>query len=336
MIPNYTEEQILGIVRWAQDDLGTDPDRCYLSGGSMGGSGSVSLGFHHPHIFTHINVRVPAVAYTPEGNLWRLECFCGPLDTTAVNHKGEPFLAHMNGILTAQRSRTDLPFLVMRSGRTDRSIPWANKPAFYRAMNTARQGFVAYWSNGGHADADRDFPGDSHYAPARKKFGLDLSYLAFSNASHNGNPGNGDPEDGDLVGWINRGLDWEGIEDTPDGYAVTVLAYYEGLAYPVTVDVTPRRLQRFKVEAGEAVIVRVDGEDSQSIRADDNGLITVPRVRITDREGTRIRIAAPAFQEFYLRRVSVAGYALLPHAAVCGDPPVGCGDALPGRVQPGI
>ena len=290
VIPNFTEEQILGIVRWAQDYLGADLDRSYLSGGSMGGSGSVSLGFHHPHIFTHIDVRVPAVAYTPEGNLHRLECFCGSLDETAVNHKGEPFLAHMNGILTAQHSRVDLPFLVMRSGRTDKSIPWANKPAFYRAMNTARQGFVAYWSNGGHADADRDFPGNSHYAPAREKFGLDLSYLAFSNASHNSDPGNGDPEDGDPVGWINRGLDWEGIEDMPDGYAVTVLAYSEGLAYPVTVDVTLRRLQRFKVEAGEEVTVRVDGGDAEIVRADDSGLITVREVRIADRKGTRIRV----------------------------------------------
>lgn len=102
VVPNYTEEQMLGIVQWAQDYLGVDPNQYYLTGGSMGGSGSVSLGFHHPEIFAHVDVNVPAIAYTPEGNLSRLNCFCGPLDDTVVTHKGEPFLEHMNGILTAQ------------------------------------------------------------------------------------------------------------------------------------------------------------------------------------------------------------------------------------------
>ncbi len=290
IVPNYTEEQLLGIVQWAQDYLGVDPNRCYLTGGSMGGSGSVSLGFHHPEIFTHIDVNVPAIAYTPEGNLQRLHCFCGPLDHTVVNHKGEPFLEHMNSILTAQKTTADLPFLVMRSGRTDRSIPWANKPAFYAAMNTARQAFVAYWSNGDHATADDDFPQESHYAPAREKLQFDRSYLAFSNCSKNNNPGNGDPKDGDLQGWINRGLDWENIVDTETEYRVTVQAYYEGLTYPVVVDVTPRRLQAFHFSPGDIVTARLSTGETHHIRVDDTGLLTLPKVQILNREGTHIHL----------------------------------------------
>ena len=290
VVPNYTEEQLLGIVRWAQNYLGTDPNKTYLTGGSMGGSGSISLGFHHPKTFALLDVNVPAVAYTPQGNLQRLNCFCGPLDETVKTHTGKPFLEHMNGILTAQNTTADLPFLIMRSGRTDRSIPWANNPPFYKAMNTARQAIVAYWSNGDHASADDNFPKESHYAPAREKIQLDRSYLAFSNCSTNHNPGNGDAQDGDLEGWINRGLDWEDIVDTHTEYAVTVQAYYEGLTYPVVVDVTPRRLQAFRIMPKEKITVQFSTGDTHEIQADETGLLTIPKVNISNRAGTRIHL----------------------------------------------
>ena len=290
VVPNYTEEQMLGIVRWAQGYLGVDPNQFYLTGGSMGGSGSVSLGFHHPDVFAHIDVNVPAIAYTPEGNLSRLNCFCGPLDHAVVTGKGEPFLEHMNGILTAARTTADLPFLIMRSGRTDRSIPWANKPAFYAAMNTARQAFVAYWSGGDHASADDDFPKESHYAPSLEKVRMDRSYLAFSNCSNNDHPGNGDSEDGDTMGWINRGLDWEDVVDTDTEYAVTVQAYHEGLVYPVVVDVTPRRLQVFRAGPGQKVDVHLSTGENYEIQADQVGLLTLPGVSIANRAGTRIHL----------------------------------------------
>ncbi|MDA0708659.1 MAG: hypothetical protein O3B73_00445, partial [bacterium] len=291
VVPNYTEEQLLGIVRWAQAYLGVDPNQVYLTGGSMGGSGSVSLGFHHPHVFAHIDVNVPAVAYTPEGNLNRLNCFCGPLDDTVVTHTGEAFLVHMNSIVTAETATADLPFLVMRSGRTDRSIPWANKPAFYAAMNAARQAFVAYWSGGDHATADDGFPKESHYAPSREKIRLDRGYLAFSNCSDNDNPGNGSADDGDVEGWINRGLDWEDLVDTDGVYSVTVQAYYEGLVYPVWVDVTPRRVQAFHLSPGERVIARLGTGEAKSLRADKNGRLTIPGIQILNREGTRIHLS---------------------------------------------
>lgn len=290
VIPNYTQEQLIGIVRWAQDYLGADPYRSYLKGWSMGASGAIVLGFHHPELFARIDAFVPAVAYTPETNLGVLECFCGPLDKADVNHKGESFIDYMNGILTAKRSITDLPFVFMLSGRTDRSIPWINNPPFYRAMNEARQAIVAYWSGGDHSSANRDFPEATHWGPALEQFRLDQSYLAFSKCSNNGDFGDGDPNRGDTIGWINRGLDWEDIVDTPDRYAVTVLAYYQGLQYPLTVDVTPRRLQQFKVRSRQEVIVTVDSGESRRITVDGRGLITIPGVTILDRRGTRIQI----------------------------------------------
>ena len=269
--------------------LGADPNRTHLSGGSMGGSGGVSLAMHHPEVFEYVYAHVPAVAYLPGANLNRLECFSGPLDETAVTGEGVPFIEHMNGIIQCQRPGVDLPFIWMQSGRADRSIAWVNNPPFYRAMNQARQALVAYWSGGEHGTAIADMPKD-RFIPSPDKFRRDTSYIVFTNNSDNRNPGSGDPADGDVVGWINRGIDWVDIVDEPDQYAVTVQQAYEGVQYPITVDITPRRVQQFTVQPGDTVSVTVGDEVARSITVDEYGLITVPGVRIGDAAGTRVLV----------------------------------------------
>lgn len=287
VVPNYTEEQILAVVRWAEGTLGADPNRTHLSGGSMGGSGGVSLAMHHPGVFECVYAHVPAVAYLPGANLNRLECFSGPLDETAVTGEGVPFIEHMNGIIQCQRPGVDLPFIWMQSGRADRSIAWVNNPPFYRAMNEARQALVAYWSGGEHGTAIADMPKD-RFIPSPDKFRRDTSYIVFTNNSDNRDPGDGDPADGDVVGWINRGIDWVDIVDEPDQYAVTVQQAYEGIKYPITVDITPRRVQQFRVAPGSTVSVTVGSDAPRAITVDEYGLITVPGVRIEDAAGTRV------------------------------------------------
>jgi len=289
VVPNYTEEQILAIVQWAEGTLGADPNRTHLSGGSMGGSGGVSLAMHYPKVFEYVYAHVPAVAYLPGANLNRLECFSGPLDETAVTGEGVPFIEHMNGIIQCQRPGVDLPFIWMQSGRADRSIAWVNNPPFYRAMNQARQALVAYWSGGEHGTAIADMPKD-RFIPSPDKFRRDTSYIVFTNNSDNRDPGDGDPADGDVVGWINRGIDWVDIVDEPDQYAVTVQQAYEGVQYPITVDITPRRVQQFTVQPGDTVSVTVGDEVARSITVDEYGLITVPGVRIGDAAGTRVLV----------------------------------------------
>ena len=58
----------------------------------------------------------------------------------------------------------------------------------------------------------------------------------------------------------------------------------------MTVDVTPRRVQRFKVAAGEVVKVSVGNAAPRELRADSAGRLTVTGVRIESRDGARIRI----------------------------------------------
>jgi hypothetical protein len=261
----------------------------YLSGNSMGGSGCISLAMHFPERFAYVRARVPAVAYLPNANLFRLTGFCGPIDSSTVNHLDEPFLDHMNAILQVIKSQNDLPYIFMISGKSDASIAWVNNPPFYQAMNDHRQGLTAYWSLGGHDDCDSNMPGE-HGAPPRSLFRLNRSYLAFSNYSENDNPGSGDPQEGDEEGWINRGLAWHSMVDTSGEYAATVTAFYDNIRYPVTVDLTLRRLQFFKVCAGDVILVTVGNAKPYKLKINPEAMITIKTVTIHNREGTRIHI----------------------------------------------
>ena len=50
--------------------------------------------------------------------------------------------------------------------------------------------------------------------------------VMFTNTSSNKNPGDGRPDDGDTVGWINRGLDWADVLDQADRYSITIRSDY--------------------------------------------------------------------------------------------------------------
>ena len=104
------------------------------------------------------------------------------------------------------------------------------------------------------------------------------------NNSDNKNYGNGLPEDGDLIGWINRGLDWNVVADTPDRYEITITAKHPDIVYPVTLDMTIRRRQQFKPAPGEQLTISVNGESRPKITMPEDGLLTVSRIVIPSAE----------------------------------------------------
>ena len=166
-------------------------------------------------------------------------------------------LDRMNGTKFVRESQGDLPPLYMIHGRQDGSIPWGNNPPFYRAPEDTRQAFAVYWDNGTHPTAGKDAPADVKSWQTRfRSWRRDESYPAFIHTSTDRNPGDG-RDYGDIVGWINRGMDWRDVRDTADEYAIIVLADYPGIAYPVSTDVTLRRLQKFRVKQDDRVSVAI-------------------------------------------------------------------------------
>ena len=262
---------MLWLIDWAQREYNADPNRVYAVGTSMGGSGSVSMALHHPEKFAAIHARVPVVSYTsaPAGSKsnsrWRIERVCGPLATTSCND-ANTLKERMNGVSVLKKAK-DLPFMFIVNGRTDASIPWYNNPPFYKKMLANRNGTAIFWNNEDHSHAYKDSPKDvadwGHYHNSLFKFKRNESFPAFTNSSDHRNPGNGDAKNGDIVGWINRGISWQDIKDEKDSYTISIKVDYPGIKYPITLDMTPRRCQNFKPKVGTKLNVFIKNQKQQ-------------------------------------------------------------------------
>lgn len=119
------------------------------------------------------------------------------------------------------------------------------------------------------------------------------SYPAFSNCSANNEPGNGDNNSGDIVGYINRGLNWTDPKETADRYQALVTYDRAAGDLPLSVDVTPRRCQIFRLPPGQtcaAANVDATGQTIQSmpLKAERWGLVTFPGFKLTAPEGNRL------------------------------------------------
>jgi hypothetical protein len=292
---NYTERRLLWILTWVSQHYLTDPNRWYCSGSSMGGCGTLSFGMRHPELFAACHAHVPIVSYTYLGNgsARRLEpsCWIGAISPNVKTDEGVPLLERMNGTQYVTERTADLPFLFILNGRKDESIPWENNPPFYRALSERAHGFAAYWDDGAHGTSGKNAPDDVKAWTERfRRFRLNQSFPVFVHTSSDRDVGNGDPANGDLIGWINRGMEWKDIEDESEHYAITVVADYPGVAYPVRTDMSLRRVQRFKVAPRSTLSVSVGEAPPMIVTAGADGRITVPNVVIPSARGIRVLI----------------------------------------------
>ncbi len=294
---NYSERRVLWIVDWVQRTYQTDPNRTYATGSSMGGCGMMAVALRHPEVFAAISAHVPIVAYDkgPGGDsLRRITAECGDVDKPC--NEGMSVRDRLDATRFVREHKGDLPFLVIANGRTDTSIPWWKNPDFYRTMRDQRQAFVAAWNDGDHGGCGSKLPPDiRQLADLRNlhQYALDRSYLAFSNSSQDQNPGNGDAKDGDIEGYMNRGLVYDPPADAADRYEVLIKWALEADKLPVTVDVTPRRLQALKLKPGDQVTamnLAADGTEVQklTLTADDQGLVTFPAFKVISAAGNRL------------------------------------------------
>lgn len=295
---NYTERRLLWIIAWVKRTFQTDPNRTYIFGSSLGGCGSISFALRHPEIFAGIRAHVPIVAYDkgPGGDSeFRIIAECGPLDR--VCSEGIPLKQRLDSTRFVRETKGDLPYLIITNGRQDGSIPWWKCPDFYRALRDSRHGFIAAWDNESHGTCMKDAPADIRKWNNLSSFNhitLNRSYLVFSNSSADQNPGNGSKTDGDLVGYMNRGLAWDEPLDDANRYEVIIKWSLASAALPVTVNITPRRLQAFQIKPGQKIIamnLQVDnGKELQckNLTVDECGLVTFDLFQLTSPAGNKL------------------------------------------------
>ena len=178
----------------------------------------------------------------------------------------------------------DIPFFIcVTSGKESGhaiEFGWQDDPMGWSWLRDGRVPYAGAWGGG---QISREVHKTINAMP------IDKTLPAFSNCSLDGNPGNGDPSDGDLWGSLNGFMIWEfdTSVEKPDRWEMTVALAGDAPQESCTVDVTPRRCTAFKPKAGDKFAWTnksvADGRSVESgkITADEWGLVTVKQVTVT-------------------------------------------------------
>jgi len=276
-VVNYSENMLVRMIEWAEATFPVDPNRVFVSGGSMGGTGAISFGMRHPELIAGIYAQVPQVNPGLPGIGWpqtQLEAIWGAVSTNLPSSDGPGIWDRMNMTRYAAEHTEDMPFLKVQNSKNDTTLLWFQIPDFYRNLNASRHGSICAWGQGGHGSSSTGLPSAFLNFDIYSKIYRNRSYVAVSNSSANNDPGNGDPLDGDSVGQMNAGYDWTILADTADQWKA-LIKYTAGAA--ACADISARRLQGFDFAKGDRLgYCLSDPTTGAVIRA---GVVTAERDR---------------------------------------------------------
>ena len=270
------EKRVIDTVRWAIKHYGIDPERVYLSGNSMGGSGALGIGMRHGDVFAAIKANVPAgVEHVSE------RLFFAP--------KSPP----------KDLALPDPPICVNYSAQND---GWSfGHDRFFEAMQARSYALFFYWGPFGHANNSariktvNDLIDSFDWLNVKKN----EAYPVFTNASSNSMLPWPDDIKSSEAGQVNAFFRWKTVEDVEQKLQISLFLVAPGdiktrfkVPAEAQADVSVRRLQNFRVKAGASFKWQF-GESKGQGRADAQGLITVPGLKITGKP-TSLRVVAGA------------------------------------------
>ena len=315
-VHDYTYQRVLYTTLWARRTFPVDTTRVYSAGASMGAIGATMLALRRPDLiagvmcvvgkvdFSFISDPASNALFNPNGVLrFFTDRLWGTVPTNLPASDGMSVYESVNGGHRARlRERDGLPPFVMVNGRNDITVGWAENIGFYDSMRVSRHGGTFFWDGRGHADGFQAWQPmqDPKYLA---RFRTNRSYPALANCTADDDPGNGSVATGDSVGCINGFVEWDTtLVDQPGAWETTLrlrnLSTLTGtIPSPdsTRVDVTPRRLQQFDVNAGNSYAYEVRAVSNNGLLASGNvvadalGLITIPQVPVP-RLGARLHI----------------------------------------------
>lgn len=281
----FTEERLLWMTRFAIDYYGADPNRITMGGSSSGGVGSFNVGFRHPELFAAV---YPTAARVRMVQAVGFDSKFERGDLKALMHDGKTtYYEHVDGPKFAAEHHEDLPFIGIACGRQDGYATWPELIDMVRALTANHHGFAFSWNNGNHGGGGAAMPILQKYYP-HDRFARNQSYPAFGNSSIDDKLGNGDPKDGDLVGGINLGFLWKDVVDTPSEWSAAISN--DRAKADMTVDVTPRRCQAFKLKPGDVLHWSTSLAAKGDVKVDAHGLVTIEKLAIKPGEATQLQI----------------------------------------------
>jgi hypothetical protein len=269
----FSERYFDMLIKWVMSDYKID--RSKIDGSLL------YFGLRHPEIFPKMSFGTYTATYDYR---WApgSPAHLGPEGIQTVDGEDAWEMYSVGGYVLKYPGR-DVPFLICISGTgKDRGhtseFGWQDDPRGWRALQEARQPFVAAWS------------GNWRHYPVFAAFGqmsFDGPLPAFSNCSLDNNPGGGDPADGQYYGQINGWLLWDDRDwvDEPSRWEMTVYLHESCPRDRCTVDVTPRHCRQFKALPGQqfAWASTADGRSTGSgrVTADKWGLVTIKGLQVT-------------------------------------------------------
>jgi predicted esterase len=267
------EKRVMDTVKWVMEKYGIDPNRVYLSGNSMGGSGTLGLGVRHGDVFAAIKANVPA----------------------GIEHVSQRMYFAPSSV-PAGVQLPDPPVVVDYSAPND---GWsAGHERFVKAMEERKYALYFYWGPFGHANNSaqimkvNDLIDSFDWLSVRKN----EPYIVFTNASCNSPlPW---PEDlkNTASGQVNAFFRWKNIADTAEKFeavlsltnAAQLQTKFE-IPKEAGVDITVRRAQHFKLAPGTKFQWSFDTAKGEGT-SDAEGLVSIPALKLT-REAKVLRVS---------------------------------------------
>jgi hypothetical protein len=321
---NYTIRRIWWEIEWLSDNFPIDSNRISFMGFSMGGNGlSLITQFFSEFYSASLSYVAPRATGPTYATKYRL--IGSEAQNISTNLDGHPGIYDAFTpawrIQNLQQNGYDWPFTIIVCGKQDTLSEWAEKPALYRQIDSAKTGFALYWDEREHMNWSDTvhWRYSEHLLPSYlARFRKNQSFPAFSGTDldlitpgRQPDPGNGNPADGNPWGTWGGYLTWDtaNIVDTVNKWACTMWVTYQSI-YPcdipdtdtILANVTPRRLQCFSPQAGKSYLwslVKLSSGDTLqkgTVEADSLGLITVPDLLLI-KEPVRLTIWEPVSVE---------------------------------------
>ncbi len=322
-VSNFTEQRLLRAIDEVRRNplYNVDTNRVYVYGHSMGASGSLALAMRYPRIFAAAFCNEPMTNYAGDDPNVDANWFNdlepkwgalaanfpivneGPFAAHLAPYDGRPvwnWMNHRQNML--ERQKDEMAYIVTFHGTADNVIEWATqgRPWYVTMSTSARRGWCGFVMNIDHTWLG--FFDTPNFSLPAFSFRKDRSFPAFTNFSLNLDQANS-------TSYYNIGLEWScpwndfsgDITDNQSLYEIAFRLYdpalegYQTLPDSGNVDITPRRLQNFRVIAGQVYSwENVQLSDSRviqrgSVTPDTAGLLTIGNFQVT-KSGNRLRL----------------------------------------------
>jgi poly(3-hydroxybutyrate) depolymerase len=208
-VPNYTQRRVLHLLEWLLANYpSADRTRVYVSGSSMGGAGSLKLGYLYGRHFAWVD---SALGQTIARNHrpYRtdfLADFWGDPDLELPDSTGYPVWDRLDMTRAlAETPEARNQAVKTRHGKDDPTIHFGavvqTSPltglSYYEALQGSRAGHYVIWDEGGHGSSDPVLGSgwwDNGWSPIFDDttfYQSNLAFPAFSSSSLDDDPGDG-------------------------------------------------------------------------------------------------------------------------------------------------